>query len=195
MGRPQRTETPLYTHADYLLFPEGERWELVEGSPINMSPAPDWRHQRISGELFRQLANQLRGRRCQASAALTDVRLPVGDEDDDFVANVVQPDVLVVCDPSKIDERGVRGAPDFAAEILSPSSTAHDRETKVQLYARRGVREYWIIDPDANTVEIRLLGEGRQWGEARVLGPDGGVVALASVRDVQVDLAELFETA
>ena len=140
---PLHQEEQRYTYADYVTWPGDERWELIDGVPYAMSPAPTIGHQRIAGEIHRQLANFLKGKPCEAFIAPVDVRLNA-DNDDDIV---VQPDVLVVCDKNKLDGKCCNGAPDFVVEILSPSTADHDRVNKFQVYVAAGVREYWIVDP------------------------------------------------
>ncbi|MCA9712927.1 MAG: Uma2 family endonuclease, partial [Myxococcales bacterium] len=125
---------PRFTYGDYRQWMGDERWELIDGEAYLMSPAPKRRHQRASMGLSAQIANALEGGSCQVYAAPFDVRLPDGDEADDDVATVVQPDVVVICDPAKLDDAGCRGAPDWVVEILSPSTTARDRIDKRDLY-------------------------------------------------------------
>lgn len=119
--------------------------------------APSSTHQAISMEISRQLANYLEGKRCRVYPAPFDVRLfeKDGDTPKD-VDTVVEPDISVVCDKSKIDMRGCKGAPDLIVEILSPSSLRKDRLVKLRLYQRAGVREYWIVDPENKTVQVFL---------------------------------------
>jgi Putative restriction endonuclease len=102
-----------FTYGDYLTWDDGERWELIDGVPYNMSPAPTVRHQAISRELLTEFALHLRGKPCQVFAAPFDVRLPEADESDDLVETVVQPDLSVVCDKKKLDDAGCRGAPEL----------------------------------------------------------------------------------
>jgi len=136
-----------YTYRDYLKWPEEEHWELIEGTPYNMAPAPTRIHQQIAGELFVQIKNFLRNHPCQAYIAPFDVRLPEVGETDETAGTVVQPDIVVVCDENKLDEKGCRGAPDWIIEVLSPSTAAKDQIIKRDLYARHGVREYWLVHP------------------------------------------------
>lgn len=148
------------TFADYLALTDGRRYELIDGELRAMtSPSP--RHQEISGELLRQLANFLEGKKCRVYPAPFDVRLfeQEGDAPED-ITTVVQPDLLVVCDPSKIDDHGCKGAPDLIIEILSPSTQRHDRLVKLNLYQRAGVKEYWIVSPESQTAEVLLLENG-----------------------------------
>lgn len=154
---PMPQENQKYTYADYCTWDDSERWELIDGVPYAMSPSPSPKHQGISVDLTRQLSAFLKGKSCKLFTAPFDVRLNASNEDD----TVVQPDLLVICDRSKIDEKGCNGAPDLVIEILSPSTARRDRMIKFQQYQRAGVREYWIIDPDTKTVQVCILESGR----------------------------------
>jgi len=131
-----------YTVADYLNWPDDERWELIAGEVYNMSPAPTVKHQSIVGDFYNQLKQQLKGKSCVPYVAPLDVVLSDND--------VVQPDVLVVCDPAKITEKNIQGAPDLVVEVLSPGTALKDMREKKALYERSGVREYVVIDPPRN---------------------------------------------
>lgn len=187
------TETPRrFTYADYLSWPEGERWELIDGVPHAMTPAPGSLHQAISFEMAAQLRNGLRGKRCRGFAAPVDVRLPGGNEADDQVETVVQPDLLVVCDPKKIDERGLRGAPDFVVEIASPGTAARDEIVKTRLYEKHGVREYWILRPAERLLSIRRLGEDGRYGAPLFVEARGRIPVLV-LEEFEFDWEEVFE--
>ncbi len=160
MGLPQR-KTEHYTYADYQTWPDDTRYELIDGVAYAMAPAPTRTHQSLVLELARQIATALKGKPCQAFVAPFDVRLFAADAADEQVDTVVQPDVLVVCDPDKVDERGVRGAPDWVAEVLSPGSAARDQIVKLALYERAGVREYWLLHPTDRLVTVYRLEAGR----------------------------------
>ncbi|HRP97896.1 MAG TPA: Uma2 family endonuclease [Rhodocyclaceae bacterium] len=166
MGLPLR-DTAYHTYADYLTWPEDVRYELIDGVAYLMGPAPVRVHQEIVGEIFRQTANALEGRPCRAYVAPFDVRLPKGNEADAQVDTVVQPDVLVVCDEAKLDERGMRGAPDWVVEVLSPSSAGHDQTVKLAAYERAGVAEVWLVHPTDRVVTVYRL-EGRSYGRAAI---------------------------
>ena len=154
MALPMRKEELKYTYGDYLHWPEGERWEIIDGVAYDMSPAPTGKHQEIVGELHRQLANYLQGKPCHAYIAPYDVILPEAGEDAEDSETVVQPDIAVICDRSKRTPRGCVGAPDMVIEILSPSTSKKDMKEKKALYERAGVREYWIVQPDEKWVLI-----------------------------------------
>ncbi len=150
-----------HTYGDYLTWPEEVRYELIDGEAFLMAPAPTVSHQNVAGEVFRQLANALHGGKpCRALIAPVDVRLPKTDEADERIDTVVQPDVLVVCDPSKVSERGVRGAPDWVLEVLSPSTAGHDQVRKLRIYERHGVREYWLVHPRDKVLTVYRLIDG-----------------------------------
>ncbi len=156
---PLPNEKTHYTYADYLSFEGDERMEIINGDIVLMSGAAP-AHQDISTELVRQFGNFLQGKPCKLEHAPLDVRLfeKAGDDPKD-VDTVVQPDILVVCDKSKFDDKGVRGAPDLIIEILSPSTRRHDVLVKFNLYQRAGVREYWIVDPNNKSVQVFLPDE------------------------------------
>ena len=153
-----------FTYADYLQWPEDERWELINGKPYAMAPAPTISHQALAGQLFRQIDEALDGPPCSALIAPVDVLLPASDEADEQAATVVQPDILVVCDPEKITERNVRGAPDWIIEVLSAATARHDHLTKRALYERAGVREYWLVHPGDRVVTVYTLKGGLYGG-------------------------------
>lgn len=143
-----------YTYGDYCRWRGDERWELVDGEPWLMSPAPAPRHQALVTELARQVGNFLVGKSCVVFASPIDVLLPHAAEDDDAVDTVVQPDLVVLCDRAKIGRRGIRGAPDWVVEILSPGTATRDQVLKRQLYERHGVGEYWLVDPETQTILV-----------------------------------------
>lgn len=149
-------EEMKYTFADCLAWGENERFELIDGAAVMMAP-PSRKHQEISGALFAQLYHFLEGKKCRVYAAPFAVRLFEKDGDrPDEVNTMVEPDLSVVCDRSKLDERGCKGAPELVIEILSPSTRRHDRLVKLGLYQRAGVGEYWIIDPENQAVQVFL---------------------------------------
>jgi len=153
MSLPQKNEH--YTYADYCTWDDDKRWELIHGVAYAMAPAPSPIHQDISAELTFQLKAYLKGKPCKLFPAPFDVRLNADDEDD----TVVQPDLTVVCDKSKIDDKGCRGVPDFVIEILSPSNAKYDRWVKSNLYRSVKVREYWIVSPDEKIVDVYILND------------------------------------
>ena len=150
MAIPREFET--YSWKDYRSWSEEERWELLEGIAWSMSPAPSRTHQKLLGELFTQFYNFLEGTECEVYAAPFDVKLSPETEDD--APTVVQPDIVLCCDPDKLTDWGLQGAPDLVTEIVSPDSGRKDRREKFRLYERYGTGEYWIVDPDEEVVEV-----------------------------------------
>jgi Uma2 family endonuclease len=142
-------------------------------------------HQGIVVELCRQVANALKGKPCRVYVAPFDVRLPRATEGDEEIDTVVQPDILIVCDLQKLDARGMRGAPDWVAEILSPGTASHDQTVKLSAYERAGVREVWYIDPIDRTLTIHRR-EARVYGCATILELKG-TTQLAAVPGVTID--------
>ena len=147
----ETAEKYLYTYKEYAAVDDDNRYELIDGIAYMMA-SPSSAHQRISSELHGRLWQFLRGRTCEVFATL-DVRLNADSYDD----TVVQPDILVVCDKSKIDNRGILGAPDLVIEILSRSTATMDFMRKFYLYQTSGVKEYWIIDPGSKTISVMIL--------------------------------------
>lgn len=180
-----------YTFADALEWEEGEQAEIIDGEVLLFS-TPSSRHQEISMELARQFANYLEGKRCKVYPAPFGVRLfeQDGDSPED-VDTVVQPDLSVVCDRGKIDKYGCKGAPDLVAEILSPSTQRHDRLVKLNLYQRAGVREYWIVDPDNQTVQVMLLGKNGVLKLHEVYGPED-VAKVNVLEGCFIELSKVF---
>jgi len=179
-----RKEDQRYTYSDYLQWDDDQRWELIDGVPFLMS-APTRRHQQILGNLFNQLYNFLKGKPCEVYVAPFDVRLNANTLDN----TVVQPDILVVCDNEKLDDAGCKGAPDFVIEIISPSTSSHDRFRKFDVYRKAGVKEYWIVEPDIKKVSVHTLSIEeyitRIYNEA-------DVAPVSVLKNCTIDLAEVF---
>lgn len=190
MPQAQRQLEERFTYGDYRSWSHDERWELIDGVAYNMSPAPSRVHQLVSGGLFFQFRIFLRSASCHVYAAPFDVRLPHDEEQDDEIDTVVQPDIVVVCDKNKLDEKGCKGAPDLVIEILSPATSAKDLHEKFGLYERSGVKEYWIVHPLERTVMVfRLEGEG--FGKpAMYAGED--TVPVPLLGELVIDLKQAF---
>ena len=187
MALPQEKH---YTYADLLSWDDEVRYELYDGIPVALA-SPSFEHQRICRELLRQLANYALGRPCEVVQAPLDVRLfeQDGDSPDD-VDIVVQPDLLAVCDKSRIDRRGVRGAPDLVVEILSDSNRRNDQLVKYRWYQKAGVREYWIVDPVEKIVLIHTLEDG-QYSSPNAYGASS-TAPVGITEDCTVDLSLVF---
>jgi len=149
-----------HTYGDYLTWTDETRYELIEGAAYAMTPAPTVLHQEILGALYRQVADALEDSPYHVLAGPVDVLLPKAEESDEVVDTVVQPDLLVVCDPSKVGEKRVRGTPDWVVEVLSPSTAGHDHLRKRQIYERHGVREYWLVHPVDRVLLVYRLDKG-----------------------------------
>lgn len=193
MGNAQVKTDRKWTYADYLGWPDDERWELIHGVAFNMSPAPGRLHQELSGALFNMLYNHLKGRTCKVYAAPFDVRLPdYLDQSDTEIETVVQPDIVVVCDPSKLDDKGCKGAPDLVMEILSPATAEHDLTDKFKLYQKTGVKEYWVVHPTDRTTMIFKLNEVGAYGKPDIYGSKDKV-SVPLLGDLEINLAEAFD--
>ncbi len=139
-----------YTYADYLTWKFDERVELIRGWISRMSPAPLRYHQNISFNLSVQIGNYLSNKSCRAYAVPFDVRLLNKRKkmiNAKFITSVVQPDISVICDLDKLDDKGCIGSPDWIIEILSPGNTKKEMKEKFSLYEENGVKEYWIVYP------------------------------------------------
>ena len=191
MAHP-KTHDPRFTYGDYIQWTGDDRWELIDGAARMMSPAPGRWHQDVVLGIGAQARVQLRGGPCRAFVAPFDVRLPATDEDDAMVDTVVQPDVAVLCDTTKLDAAGARGAPEWIVEVLSPATTSHDRLTKRDLYELHGVREYWIVDPIERDLWIYRLKADGLYGEPETRIAEGRT-AVDAVADLVVDWSFVFD--
>ncbi len=167
---------------DYRSWNDDQRWELLDGEPYCMSPAPASRHQAIALDLGALLTQHFKSRACRPFIAPIDLKLTAHD--------IVQPDLLVVCDPSQIRETHIDGPPALVVEILSPSSGRHDRVRKLGLYARSGVTEYWLIQPYPAVVEVLRL-DGDSYRIAGVY-TDRDLLLSPTFPELTLDLSEIF---
>jgi len=152
--------TKQYTYADYLKWQFKERLELIKGYIYKMSPAPSRRHQDIVWNLNVTIGNYIKGHPCKAYSAPFDVRLPIKDKkSNQEITTVLQPDICVICDLSKLDDKGCLGAPDLVIEVLSPGNSLREIDQKFNVYEESGVREYWVVYPEYAHVNIFLLDE------------------------------------
>ena len=191
MAYPARRLEDRFTYGDYLRWPSEERWELIDGVAYDMTPTPSVFHQRLSRRLLYEIEAFLKDKTCEVFAAPFDVRLPEVQENDEEVCTVVQPDLLVVCDPAKIDEKGCRGAPDFVIEIISPSTAQKDQIRKVELYEKHGVKEFWLVHPMDRIVVLRSLGEDGKYGMPRFAAASGRI-AVGVLPGLEIDMDAVF---
>lgn len=180
-----------YTLADALTWDEQERIELIDGYPIMMAP-PNRAHQEAVTALVGQLYDYLKGKKCKVYPAPFAVR-PFERKGDrpEYVDTLVEPDISVICDASKLDDIGCAGAPDLVMEVLSPSNERHDRFTKLKLYERAGVREYWIVDPAARTAQVFVLEGGRY--TVHDFGGAEDTLRVNVLEDCVIDLSQVFD--
>ena len=179
-----------YTYADYLKWKFDERLELFRGKIFKMSPAPNRYHQDISGNLYFNLAKVLKKGSCNLYAAPFDVRLVKTKANDEKVTTVIQPDLCVICDEDKLDDKGCIGAPDLIVEILSPGNTKKEMGIKFDLYQENEVKEYWIIDPTEKTVLMYVLLENKFIGLKPFIEDDN--IKSTLFPEVNFPLSEIF---
>ncbi|HVX51467.1 MAG TPA: Uma2 family endonuclease [Chitinophagaceae bacterium] len=155
--------TKEYTYADYLTWQFNDRVELIKGKIFKMSPAPLRSHQHISFALALQIGKHIENKTCEAYTAPFDVRLVNKRKStpDNHVTSVVQPDICVICDKTKLDEKGCIGAPDWIIEILSPGNNKKEMKDKFDLYEENGVKEYWVVYPEYIQVQVFDLVDDR----------------------------------
>lgn len=180
--------TKTYTYSDYLLWQFSERVELIKGFINKMSPAPSSNHQKISQNLNGNFYTYFKKKTCYIFVAPFDVRLPIKSEKKD--TTVVQPDLCVICDESKIDEKGCNGTPDLIVEILSPNNSKHDIHTKFNLYLEAGVLEYWIVNPTERMVLIYTLKNGEFIGSKPFV--EGEILKSSLFPDLKIEVEDVF---
>ncbi len=181
-----------YSYADYLTWRLQERLELLRGKIALMSPAPNLYHQKIVGKLHIFVGSFLLHQPCQVFVAPFDVRLPIGKHrSNEETYTVVQPDICVVCDDSKLDEQGCKGAPDLVVEVLSPGNTRREMRDKFTLYEEAGVKEYWMVDPTYQAVNRFLLNEEGIFIGKRPL-TDQEILKTDLLPGLEIELAEVF---
>ena len=182
--------TKTYTYADYLLWEFSERVELIKGKIFKMSPAPSRMHQAISRNIEFKLFSHLQKQTCEVYDAPFDVRLSKKKKDK-LIETVVQPDICVICDIVKLDDRGCLGAPDLIVEILSPSTKKKDITDKYVLYEQNEVKEYWIVDVINQTLLKYVLQNKKYVGE-KILDASENVTSTI-FPDLTIELSEVFE--
>ena len=180
-----------YTYADYLKWELDEMVELIKGKVFKMSPAPSEYHQRISMNLSIEISNCIKNQGCRVYAAPFDVRLPLKGKSDEEVTTVIQPDLCVICDSSKLDQRGCLGAPDLVIEILSPSSVRKDTHEKMEVYGEAEVPEIWLVHPGENHIIIYKLENGSYIGSIPFVA--GDIIESKTIPGLEINLAEVFE--
>ncbi|MBF0397608.1 MAG: Uma2 family endonuclease [Desulfobacterales bacterium] len=185
-------EEKKYTYADYLTWDDNQRWEIIDGEVYDMSPAPSNKHQFIIWEISRQIGNFLFDKTCQGRTAPFDVRFPESVICNDEIIDVVQPDIVVICDSSKLDKRGCHGAPDFIIEISSPSTAYKDYTVKLTLYELNKVKEYWIIDPINKIVTVYTLKKDGNYGKPFTC-KNKKKLKVITLEGLEIDLDSVFK--
>ena len=180
-----------YTYADYFRWKLEERVELIRGRIFKMSPAPNRRHQQISGNIFYELKRFVQRGPCEVYSAPFDVRLPRKSASDKDITTVLQPDVCVVCDTNKLDEKGCVGAPDIVVEVLSPGNNAKELKNKYEVYEEAGVPEYWVVSPQDETVLVYTLTGGRYTASRMMVAGDS--LQSTALDGFSLNIARLFE--
>lgn len=184
-------EKTRYTFADVLTWGENERVEIMNGEAFLMA-TPSTIHQKVSMAIAAQLYNFLDGKTCDVYPAPFGVRLFEQDGDTPHdVDTLVEPDISVVCDRGKIDKQGCKGAPDLIVEVLSPSAQRHDRFVKLALYQRAGVREYWIAEPETQTIQV-MLRDGNGVLQLHEVYGQGDIARVNVLEGCFIDLGKVF---
>ncbi|HFC01138.1 MAG TPA: Uma2 family endonuclease [Phaeodactylibacter sp.] len=184
-----------YTYADYLTWQFDERVELIRGKIFKMSPAPNRFHQEISSELLFIIGNYLQKKSCRVYHAPFDVRLPLppNKQKSTKINTVVQPDICVICDLSKLDVQGCNGAPDWIIEILSPATSQKDLTEKFDIYQHAGVQEYWVVYPFEKIIAPYRLDKNGRYQLLRtnpfVIGEK---IPVGVFSDFEIDLKKVF---
>ncbi len=179
--------TKRYTYADYLTWQFTDRVELIMGKIFKMSPAPSSQHQHITVAISSGIYQFLRNKPCKVFTAPFDVLLP---DPSGIKDTVVQPDITVVCDPSKITKEGCTGAPDLVVEVVSKSSVKKDLHEKYSIYEQAGVKEYWIVQPQDRSLIIFTLTEAGYQPSKPLT--KGDIATSQVLPGLEIDLDELF---
>jgi len=190
MSIAQINQNGRYTYKEYLTWSEEEKWELIDGTPY-MQAAPSWQHQAIIGNIITQFNNYLQGKSCFAFPAPFDVRLPEGDEEDEDISTVLQPDIAIVCDKSRLSKTGYLGVPSLIVEVVSPSTSKMDRVFKFNKYEQAGVKEYWIVEPDGKVVSVFTLQSNNRYGRPETYTEEHKL-KISILPDFVVDLSQVF---
>ncbi len=188
--------TKQYSFADYLTWFDDKRRELWDGF-IKLMSAPSSHHQissgGIYGELYLYLKKKKKKEKCKLFSAPFDVRFPKnGEKDNEKIYTVVQPDIVIICDKTKIDKRGCIGAPDFVAEVISPSTAKNDMEYKYKLYEKEGVREYWIVFPHEKIIQSFIL-EDKKYIKNGIFARSEKIPVHIFNNELEIEIDDIFE--
>ena len=181
-----------YNYADYMTWRFEQAVELIKGKIFILSPAPASRHQSILTGLAAEILPHFKMRPCKVFMAPFEVRLVKGRKEDKDIFTVVQPDICIICDENKIDERGCLGSPDMIIEILSPATAKKDYNEKFNLYQENGVREYWVVNPDANVIDSYILDDNGIYRQQELFTRNQ-IVSPSIFPDLSIDLKWVFQ--
>ena len=182
----------MYTYADYLKWQFEERLELFKGKIFKMSGS-NTKHQQVCGNLFIKIGTFLSDKKCKVFISPFDIRLPVQNKKkNEEITTVVQPDISVVCDDSKIDHLGICGAPDMLVEILSPGNSRKEVRLKYELYKEAGVKEYWIINPIEENLIVYILNDNGKFAGGKMYA-GGDIITSAAIEGLQVYVNDIFK--
>lgn len=183
-------ERENFTYADYVMLDEDVRYEVIDGQIYNISPSPTPKHQDVITQLSVDFGLYLRGKQCRVFVSPIDVCLSDKVDDLNKVKEWVEPDLVIVCDKNKIGEKQIIGSPDLVVEVLSPSTAKKDRMVKYNRYQRAGIKEYWIVDPVHETIEVYILDSGAYKHERTYFKDD--VLKVSIFEDFSIDLNNVF---
>lgn len=185
-----------YSFADYFSWSDGKRYELIDGKVKRMTPAPNKKHAVLTANIFGWIWGLFKNKKakCRIFHAPFDVRFPDSEEEssDDKIFTVVQPDICVVCDEKKLDEKGCKGAPDLIVEVISPSTAKNDFNDKFNLYQKHGVREYWIVQPNERVLTVYKLKGNNAFDDGTYFTIDD-IAQSFIFDDIKVNMREIFE--
>ena len=181
----------IYSYSDYLSWRFEELVELIKGRVSKMSPAPSVFHQTVSLNIATIFKNTLKNSNCKAFIAPTDVRLLTNNEQGTELVTVVQPDIFVVCDATKLNEKGCMGSPDLIVEIISPSTASKDITIKYELYQEAGVGEYWLVFPNEMIVQVFVLQAGVY--QRKGVYSEDAQIPVHTLPGLMVKVEEIFE--
>ena len=191
MGLRKLKENVRFSYGDYLAWGNEGRWELIDGEVFDMTPGPGRIHQEIALALTLAFGSFFEGKTCRVYPAPFDVRLPKKNEIDEEIDTVVQPDLIVVCDKKKLDEKGCRGAPELVVDILSPSTASLDSIKKRDLYEKFAVKESWLVHPTDRLLYIYSLDKNGEFGRPRIFSDDQTVSPLL-FPGLKIKLSQVF---
>lgn len=181
--------TEKYCYQVYLQLPNDYSYEILEGNVYAMTPAPAVRHQLVLRNILVMLVNSMKNTECEVISAPCDLLLPEKDEDIEHTSTVVQPDIFVVCDRSKLKDKYCLGAPDLIVEVVSPSRPSIDYVKKLHIYEKHSVREYWIVNYTQKEVMIYKL-DNNEYNAPKICL--SGTINSGIFRNLKLSLEDIF---